>query len=157
MHVLRKNKPKKNVSITLGKYIKDLIRLPYFEWYSTSRFSQKYNVHPSTVTEHFQRLAELGIIEYEKYKGVRLSKKGIIEGELLMWKHRVLETYFSEEFNSSKEEACIEANKIDFYISKKIINQMCKKNNHPKTCPCGHKISRRFCTEINNETIAPIK
>ncbi len=148
MQVLSKNKESKIVSVTLGKYIKDLIRNPYAKWYSTSKFAKKYDVHPSTVTEHFQRLKKLGLISYKKYKGIQLTKKGIIEGELLMWKHRILETYFTEEFGLSKDKACEEANKIDFYISNNIIEHMCKKNNHPKICPCGNEISRRFCTEI---------
>jgi len=152
--ILRKKKSIEKVSVTLGKYIKDLIRNPYSKWFSTSKFAKKYEVHPSTVTEQFQRLKKLGLIDYKKYKGIRLTKKGIVEGELLMWKHRILETYFSEEFGLTKEEACHEANRIDFYISNNIIEYMCKKNNHPTTCPCGNEISRRFCTEIHNEKIA---
>ena len=134
-----------NLSETLGKYLLKLIRLPHFEWRSTSDFAQIFNVHPSTVTEHFQKLAEIGLVEYERYKGIKLTNLGIEEGEFLIWKHRILETFFTDYLNLLKEDACKEASKIDFFISKEIISLICKKFNHPNTCPCGFEITKRFC------------
>ena len=139
------NEETENMPETLRKYILELIRLPRNEWVSTTEFARIFNVHPSTVTEHFQKLANLGLLDYEKYKGVRLNENGMVEGELLIWKHRILETLFSNYLGLSKEEACTEARKIDLYISKKIIELICNKFNHPEFCPCGLEITRRFC------------
>ena len=146
--MMRKKNPIQNLSETLGRYMLELIRLPHQEWVSTTRFARLFDVHPSTVTEHFQNLRNLGLLQHEKYRGVRLTEKGIIEGELLIWKHRILETFFSNYLGLSNDEACIEARKIDFYISKNIIELICKKFNHPEYCPCGNEITRRFCYNL---------
>ena len=145
METMTENNETQNVSETLGKYLLKLIRLPHYEWRSTSDFAKIFDVHPSTVTEHFQKLAGLGLVEYERYKGVKLTSLGIEEGEFLIWKHRILETFFSDYLGLIKEEACDEASKIDFFISKNIITLICKKFNHPDKCPCGHSITKRFC------------
>ena len=148
MKLLKKLSQAKDVSETLGKYLLELIRLPHHEWISTSNFAKKFEVHPSTVTEHFQKLAELGLVQYERYKGIKLTELGVKEGEFLIWKHRILETFFSDYLDLPKDDACKEASKIDFFISKNIISLICKKFEHPKTCPCGHEITKRFCNEI---------
>ena len=136
-----------NVSETLGKYLLKMIRASDYEWKSTSDFARSFNVHPSTVTEHFNKLAELDLVRYERYKGIKLTKLGFKEAEFLIWKHRILETFFSDYLGLNKEDACEEASKIDFFISKEIITLICKKFNHPNTCPCGFEITKRFCNE----------
>ncbi|NHI93917.1 MAG: metal-dependent transcriptional regulator [Candidatus Lokiarchaeota archaeon] len=147
MNLLRKNSQVQNFSETIGNYLLELIRSPHYEWNSTSNFANLFDVHPSTVTEHFQKLADLGLVKYERYKGVKLTELGIKEGELLIWKHRILETFFSNYLGLLKEDACKEASKIDFFISENIISLICKKFNHPNKCPCGFEITKRFCND----------
>ncbi len=128
---------------TISKYLKPIIR-NYDQnpnkWFSTKFFAEKFNVHPSTVTEHFQSLSMLGLVEYKKYKGIKLTPHGIKQGQILMRKHRILEYFFSNELGLTCEEACKEASKIDIYISEKIIDKICTKLEHPRVCPCGHNI-----------------
>ncbi|MHA1270798.1 MAG: metal-dependent transcriptional regulator [Candidatus Helarchaeota archaeon] len=127
--------------LTLSKYLKLMLRKNrYDNWYSSKFFSEEYNVHPSTVTEQFQNLSLLGYVEYKKYKGIKLTNFGLREGLNLMRKHRILEYFFANELGLSNEEACKEAEKIDFIISDKIIDKLCIKFSYPKTCPCGHDI-----------------
>jgi len=139
-----------NFSQMLSLYLKELMRLPRMNRISTSEFSKKFNVHPSTVTEHFQRLFELNLLDYVKYKGVLLTEDGIQQGEFLIWKHRVLEVFFMEVLGLSKEAACSEADKIDFFISQEVIKLLCKKLNHPRICPCGFEIARTYC-DLNDD------
>jgi DtxR family Mn-dependent transcriptional regulator len=142
---MRKTREIQNISQVLSVYIKELFRLKSEERVSTSDFAKKFKVHPSTVTENFQRLASLHFLNYEKYKGACLTKEGIQQGELLLWKHRILEVFFLKFLGLSKEDACQESDKIDFFISANVIKLLCKKFNHPAICPCGFEIARTYC------------
>ncbi len=144
---MRKTKQISNVSQMLSMYLKELMRLPKDKRVSTTEFAKKFNVHPSTVTEHFQRLSRLNLLNYVKYRGAHLTQEGIHQGELLMWKHRILEVFFMEFLGLSKEDACSEATKIDFFISSNVIKLLCKKMNHPRVCPCGFEIASTYCEE----------
>ncbi|MHA1267092.1 MAG: metal-dependent transcriptional regulator [Candidatus Helarchaeota archaeon] len=129
----------------MSEYLKELARLPKTQVVTTSEFAKKFEVHPSTVTEHFQRLAHLKLINYTKYRGAQLTEKGIQQGNLLLWKHRILEVFFMNFLNLTQEEACLEANQIDFFVSHTIIKRLCQKLNHPQVCPCGFEIVGTFC------------
>ncbi|MHA1129605.1 MAG: metal-dependent transcriptional regulator [Candidatus Helarchaeota archaeon] len=126
-----------------SRYLKELFRLKKIhsnEVISTKFFSKKFNVHPSTVTEHFQKMQALELVEYQKYKGIKLTEYGEKVGALLMRNHRILEVFFTSTLGLSQEVACEEADRIDLFISQKIINKLCILCEHPNTCPCGNEI-----------------
>jgi DtxR family Mn-dependent transcriptional regulator len=126
-----------------SRYLKELIRrrTTHPDTYVSARFfSKKFKVHSSTVTEHFQKLQELELVEYKKYKGIKLTAYGEKVGLLLMRNHRILEVFFTSRLGLSQEDACDEADKIDLFISKKIIDKLCTMCEHPVTCPCGNEI-----------------
>jgi len=150
---MRKNRQLSNVSQILSVYLKELMRSAISDRISTSTIANKFNVHPSTVTEHFQRLSNLKLLDYVKYKGARLTEEGIYQGQLLLWKHRILEVFFMQSLDLSKEEACSEAEKIDFFISPKVVKLLCKKLNHPRVCPCGFEIVEIYCEMGKEEGI----
>ena len=62
-------------------------------------------------------MSHLGFVDYKKYKGIKLTEFGRNQGLILMRKHRILEFFFKNFLGLSKKEACIEASKIDLYIS----------------------------------------
>lgn len=132
----------KNMEIT-SRYLKELIRLQkthQSKKIPTKFFCEKFQVHPSTVTEHFQKLEELEIVEYTKYKGIQLTPFGTRVGLILMRNHRVLEFFFNSILGLTQQDACEEADRIDLFISKRIIDKLCTFCEHPSTCPCGHEI-----------------
>lgn len=126
-----------------SRYLKELIRLlkNHSDIYiSANFFSKKFKVHPSTVTEHFKKMQELELVEYRKYKGIKLTENGKKVGKLLMRNHRILEVFFNSVLGLSQNDACEEADRIDLFISKKIIDKLCIICEHPITCPCGNEI-----------------
>ena len=126
-----------------SRYLKELIRLQKSnpnEVFSTKFFSIKFKVHPSTVTEHFQKMQELELVQYTKYKGIKLTEYGEKVGLLLMRNHRVLEFFLNSILGLTQDEACEEADRIDLFISKKVIDKLCTMCEHPEICPCGNAI-----------------
>ncbi len=82
-------------------------------------------VRPSTVTEIFRRLKDEGYVNYEKYKGVTLTKKGVRLVKDLDKKHRILRDFLiilGVDKNAADEDAC----RIEHVVSKKTIDRLTK-------------------------------
>lgn len=53
------------------------------------------NVQPPSATKMVQKLAEAGVVKYEKYGIILLSRKGEELGRALLQRHRVIEDFLS--------------------------------------------------------------
>lgn len=56
--------------------------------------ADKLNVRPSSVSEMVGRLRELGLVQFEKYGLITLTKKGDEIAAYLLWRHDVLLRFF---------------------------------------------------------------
>lgn len=77
------------------KTIEDYIELLYDlqqdkEKVHTNDVASHLNINPASVTEIFQKLSEEGYINYKKYTGVSLTKKGINLAQKTKNKHEKL-------------------------------------------------------------------
>ena len=133
-----------------SKYLKFIYRKQNEESdrVKTTKLAEHLEVKPSTVTEALQKLAEKNFLEYNSYRGVKLTEKGINVAQNLLRKHRVLETLFVNHLGLKPKKACDEALKIDYHTTNQLVDSICQTLNHPKTCPCGKEIFRsRECRE----------
>lgn len=94
----------------------------------------------ATASEYLERLREKGMIKRYRWKGVRLSKAGAISVNRIIRNHRVFETYVYRFLSVSLDDACDCANRVEFYLSKKVVDSMCSALGHPKTCPHKNRI-----------------
>ena len=89
-----------------------------------------------------------GYVNYERYKPVFLSEKGIdLTIELKRHTH-LLETLLVNELEIEADSAHAECEKINLLFSCNIINKICERYGHPKECTCGEEIlnsSECFC------------
>lgn len=107
---------------------------------ATMEAAKSFNVHPSTVTEFFTKMAKLGLVSYKKYYGVSLTEKGRKAVKAWLRKHRLVEKLLVEFLYLNPEEACREAVRFDHLVSDAVINKICSRYNHPTMCPCGKPI-----------------
>lgn len=107
---------------------------------ATMEAAKRFNVHPSTVTEFFMKMARLGLVSYRKYYGVSLTEKGRRVVKTWLRRHRLVEKLLVDFLYLDPEEACREATRFDHLISDVVINKICSRYNHPSTCPCGKPI-----------------
>ncbi len=68
----------------------------FFEKDETSRvrtgdLAEKLGVSPASATEMVQRLASKGYIDYQRYKGAKLTQKGFEHGRMMKRRHRLAE------------------------------------------------------------------
>jgi len=55
--------------------------------------AQLLEVQSPSVTRMVQKLAEAGLVEYERYRGVVLTEAGNRLGEQMQWRHQTLERF----------------------------------------------------------------
>tara|TARA_B100000035_G_C20826221_1_gene476571 strand:+ start:98 stop:754 length:657 start_codon:yes stop_codon:yes gene_type:complete len=70
-----------------------------YEFYEADKFSRvrtgdlagRLQVSPASATEMIQRLSAKGYIDYERYKGAKLTQKGLEHGQMMKRRHRLAE------------------------------------------------------------------
>jgi len=76
-------------------YLEVIFELVQNKGYATTVDISKYlNVRSPSVTKMVQRLDENGLLEYEKYRGIRLTEKGIQIAISTRKKHELLSEFF---------------------------------------------------------------
>lgn len=60
----------------------------------TTQLADRLNVRASSVTKTVQKLARLGLLKYEKYGLICLTKKGDKLGKFLLKRHITIENFF---------------------------------------------------------------
>ena len=99
-------------------------------------------VAPASVTNMLQKLAgaTAPMVEYERHRGVRLSKPGRRRALEVVRHHRLIETFLYEVLDYPIEEVHEEAERLEHFISERFEERIAAKLGHPKTDPHGHAI-----------------
>lgn len=134
----------KETDLTAGEsfYLKELFRL---EAQGERRvtcvsLAAQLGLKPASVSDMFAKLEGKELIERGRWGPVKLSSKGVNLASALMWRHRILETYFCSALSLSPDEACRAASHVDSAIPRAVVEAMCRAMNHPSTCVHGYSI-----------------
>lgn len=87
---------KENVSLTpsMEDYLEMVYRLSIETGFTRiQELSNMLHVQPPSVTRMIQKLAELGLVHYEKYGVIRLTGLGKLKGSLLLSRHNIVATF----------------------------------------------------------------
>ena len=57
----------------------------------TGDLAERLGVSPASATEMIQRLSAKGFIDYQRYKGAKLTQKGLEHGQMMKRRHRLAE------------------------------------------------------------------
>ena len=79
--------------------------------------SKKMNVSRASVTEALQKLAQKEYIIYEKKQPIELTEKGIEIARNVIYKHRILCDFFIKILKIEKDDAEINACRIEHVIT----------------------------------------
>ena len=132
----------------------------------TTELAKKLNVSPPSVTEMIKKLADRGFIEYEPYKGVVLTGKGMALAQRVVRKHRLLECFLQDFLGLKREKVHGEACELEHSLSDEATTALCKALNAPKTCsddekpvpPCIVDVSDcKQCVKTENKETGSVK
>lgn len=123
-------------------YIKTIYHLgrQHNGFISTSLLSDKMNIKPSSVTDMVQKLSEKSLVNYRKYKGVRLTDSGTLKAVSLVRKHRLWEVFLVNKLNFSWDEVHEIAEQLEHIKSDKLVDRLDELLDYPKFDPHGDPI-----------------
>ena len=95
--------------------------------------SRKLNISRASVSEALSRLISKDLVQYNAYKTISLTKKGVAEAKKVYAKHHALKDFFENVLNVTPDEASENACKIEHIVSENILNKMEKFTKFFKT------------------------
>lgn len=107
------------------------------------------NVQPPSATKMVQRLAEAGLVNYEKYGIVELSREGQVVGKKLLDRHRIVEKFL--ELLGVEENLLEETEKIEHTISDNTLKSISEFVDFSETQPDLIKNFHRFRAGKNSK------
>ena len=104
--------------------------------------AEELKVAPASVTNMLQKLAGavMPMVEYERHRGVRLSKTGRRRALEVVRHHRLIETFLYEVLDYPIDELHEEAERLEHFISERFEERIAAKLGHPTRDPHGHLI-----------------
>lgn len=106
----------------------------------TNQIASRLHISPASVTEMVKKLASLGYVTYEQYKGVRLTTEGMTIARRVKRRHRLLERFFVDILGMRKEDSHDEAMKLEHTVSDESVERISKILKDPVVCPDGDPI-----------------
>ena len=97
-------------------------------------------VAPGTATTMVKTLAESGLVEYEPYAGVALTKAGQKLAALVVRRHRVIELFLVRMMGYGWDEVHDEAEQMEHVVSDRLIDRMDEMLGRPEADPHGDPI-----------------
>ena len=115
---------------------------------STTDLAERLGVTPGSVSGMVRKLAELGLVEHERYRGVRLTDQGRRVALEVLRHHRLIELFLAEELGMPWDRVHAEAEVLEHVISEDLEQLIATRLGDPSFDPHGDPIpSPRF--EIN--------
>jgi len=120
----------------------------------TNAIARSLAIAPASVSGMVRRLAELGLITHERYRGARLTASGRRAALKTLRRHRVIEAYLMEALGYSWDRVHDEAERLEHAASDELIDRMAAAIGEPETDPHGAPIPTREGTLHEPELVA---
>lgn len=129
------------VSASVQDYLKAIYEIrEEHDRVSTNALADKLGVTAASVTGMLKKLADLKLVNYEQYKGVRLSVAGEKMALEIIRHHRLLELYLHEAMGYEIDKVHDEAERMEHAISEEFEERMSTLLGDPSHDPHGDPI-----------------
>jgi DtxR family Mn-dependent transcriptional regulator len=135
-----------DLSPTMRDYLAEIYRLsdrsPESEggYVSTSTLADLLDVSAPAVNRMVTRLKELGLLEHEPYRGIRLTETGMREALKELRRHRIAEVFLVKVMGFGWHQVHAEANRMGRALSDVLAERMAQMAGNPTHCPHGEPI-----------------
>jgi DtxR family transcriptional regulator, Mn-dependent transcriptional regulator len=129
-------------SFTEENYLKAIFKLSQKTsgGVSTNSIAESLNSKASSVTDMIKKLSDKKLVNYKKYQGVDLTKKGQEIAVSIIRNHRLWEVFLVEKLNFKWDEVHDLAEDLEHINSKKLTDQLDAFLEYPKYDPHGDPI-----------------
>src|SRR4051812_22438427 len=107
---------------------------------STDALAERLGVTPASASSMVKKLAGLGLVRHEPYRGVRLTPQGLKVALEVIRHHRLLERYLAEELGVPWDRVHDEAEVLEHVLSEELEELIAAKLGHPTRDPHGDPI-----------------
>ncbi len=129
------------LSQAVEDYLKTIYKLESEEkGASTTRVADSLDVSSASATNMIKRLAKMGLVDYQSYKGANLTEAGRKIALEIIRHHRLLELYLLEVMGYSWDEVHDEAEKLEHHISEQFEDKIAELLDNPTHDPHGDPI-----------------
>jgi len=135
----------------IEEYIKRVYQLEqkYSRRVRTTEIAEAVDRTQASVTHMIQKLDDEGFVHYEEYKGVTVTEAGKEIALELTRKHRLLETFLTEQLGVAWPDVHEEADRLEHYISNEFTNRLADLLGNPRKDPHGEPIPNSDLTFFN--------
>ncbi|WP_375416155.1 metal-dependent transcriptional regulator [uncultured Hymenobacter sp.] len=130
-------------SHTEENYLKAIYKLAEAEpatGVSTNRIAAALATRAASVTDMLRRLADKGLLAYEKYRGVQLTDEGRRVALLTIRKHRLWEVFLVQQLGFAWDEVHDVAEELEHVASPLLMRRLDAFLGHPALDPHGDPI-----------------
>jgi DtxR family Mn-dependent transcriptional regulator len=100
--------------------VKELFKLQADGRASTSALAERMGVAPASATAMLKKLAQLGLVDHEPYRGARLTATGERAAIEMIRHHRLLEQYLATTLRLPLEAVHAEADRLEHALSEEL-------------------------------------
>jgi DtxR family Mn-dependent transcriptional regulator len=129
------------ITAAMEDYLKVIYRLSEDGKRATTQaIAERMNVAAPSVTGMIKRLADLKLVDHERYRSVTLTPAGEKAALEIVRHHRLLELYLAEALGYSWDEVHDEAERLEHTISEEFEARIDRALGYPTTDPHGDPI-----------------
>lgn len=114
----------------------------------TGAVADALQVAPGTATTAVKRLAERGLLKYEPYRGVVLTRQGRRAAVAAIRRHRIVERFLADMLGYPWNDADRLAGSFEHDLPQEVEDRLFVALNRPGTCPHGFPIPDPDVVEI---------
>ena len=110
---------------------------------ATNEIAQRLALAPASVSGMVRRLADQGLLAYERYHGVKLTETGRRAALRTHRRHRVIEAYLAQALGYPWDRVHAEAERLEHAASDELVDRMAATMGEPEVDPHGAPIPTR--------------
>src|SRR6476469_8811013 len=107
---------------------------------SNADLAERLGVTAGSASAMVRKLSELGLLEHEPYRGVRLTSEGRRVALEVLRHHRLIELFLAQELGMPWDRVHAEAEVLEHVLSEDVEQLIAKKLGNPKVDPHGDPI-----------------
>ena len=102
--------------------------------------ASKLEISNAAVTDMLRKLSRDGFIDYQKYKGIKLTSEGELYAKNMLRRHRIWEVFLHQTLAMPWDKVHEEAEKLEHSSSDELINLLEEFLEYPEVDPHGYPI-----------------
>ncbi len=107
---------------------------------TTNELAERLQTKPASITDMMKKLKTRKLVNYQPYRGFRLTQEGKKIALSIIRRHRLWEYFLAEKLKFNWDEVHEVAEQLEHVSSKKLIDKLDEYLDHPKFDPHGDPI-----------------